>query len=43
MTSLLTPNGIETAGKVGEKGDDTNEAPMVVNSSKAMIPKFFTD
>jgi len=43
MTSPLTPNRIDTAGNVGEKGDDTNEALMVVNSSKTVIPKFFTD
>jgi hypothetical protein len=41
VTSVLMPNCIETAGKVGENEDDANEAPMAVNPSKTVIPNFF--
>ena len=41
VTSVLTPNSVDKAAKVGEKEDDAKVAPMVVKPRRMVMNIFF--
>ena len=40
-TSVLMPNSMETASKVGENDEEAKETPIVVSPNRIVLPSFF--